>query len=566
MTETLERLSALLTELYSPQTTESLLPQITARLEQFPARERRAATLTERDVTLITYADSLQHDGEAPLQTLNRFANEHLRDAVSIIHLLPFFPYSSDDGFSVIDYYQIRPDLGNWQDLDALHQNFRLMFDAVVNHMSAQSEWFKAFLQRRRGFERLFATASPDDDLSTVTRPRTTPLLTPFAAANGDTLHVWTTFSADQVDLNFRAPETLLRILDVLLFYVEHGADVIRLDAIGFLWKEPGTTSIHLPNTHAVVQFFRAALDSVAPDVILITETNVPHAENISYFGDGTNEAQLVYNFTLPPLLFHSLLAADCRKLAAWINTLTTPSPQTTFFNFTASHDGIGVRPVEGILDTSELDRLIEHTEAVGGRVSYRNNPDGSRSPYELNVTYVDAIGGIDGSPKTQARRFLVSQAVMLALAGMPAVYIHSLLGSRNDHEGIARTGHNRSINRAKLSLETVNAELADSNSFRARVFDAYRHMLDVRRRTPAFHPNAAQAAEALNDGAVLMLTRTPSGGEPLYCLFNLSGDVQEVTLENSAYMDLLSVSMCHGPRIRLEPYGVLWLLVPVAG
>lgn len=563
MPDATDRLFVLLTQLYGPTTAADLLPQVMARLESFPRRPQTTAAyaLSERDITLITYGDTLNHEAEPPLQTLNHFAQSHLSSSVSAIHILPFYPYSSDDGFSVIDYYAVRPDLGDWDDLVALHQHFRLMFDAVINHMSAHSEWFQAFLKRKRGYSRLFATALPQDNLATVTRPRTSPLLTPFEAADGETLHVWTTFSADQVDLNYRAPETLLRILDVLLFYIERGADIIRLDAIGFLWKEPGTTSIHLPQTHAAVQFYRAALDVVAPDVILITETNVPHAENIAYFGDGTNEAQLVYNFTLPPLLLHTLLSADCRKLAAWVNTLKAPSPQTTFFNFTASHDGIGVRPVEGILDADELARLVAHTEAVGGRVSYKPNLDGSRSPYELNVTYVDAMAGLDAPVETQVQRFLVSQAVMLSLAGMPAVYIHSLLGSRNDQAGVARTGQNRSINRAKLDASAVAAELADPNSFRARVFSRYRHMLEVRRNTPAFHPNAAQFAEALNQGAVLAITRTPPGSAPVLGLFNVSGDAQEVALPGAAYIDSLTRSRVLGSAAQVPPYGILWLV-----
>src|SRR5690606_35016656 len=108
--------------------------------------------------------------------------------------------------------------------------------------------------------------------------------------------------SADQVDLNFKNPAVLLATTRALLFYVEHGAKFIRLDAIAYLWKEIGTPCIHLPQTHQVIQLMRAVLDEVAPDVRLITETNVPHPDNISYFGAGTNEAQLVYNFALPPL------------------------------------------------------------------------------------------------------------------------------------------------------------------------------------------------------------------------------------------------------------------------
>lgn len=558
-----ERIRALLTELYGPHEAEIAETKLRRRLEnaRIPAPRTRER-FSERDITLITYGNTLLRDGEAPLATLYDFLCRHLIGTISTVHILPFFPYSSDDGFSVMDYYAVNPALGTWDDIARIGQHFRLMFDAVVNHMSAQSDWFKAFLRGEPEFQDLFFVESPETDLSSVTRPRTTPLLTAFETASGQTIHVWTTFSADQVDLDFRSPNTLLRILDVLLYYVERGADVIRLDAIGFLWKEPGTTCIHLRQTHAIVQLMRATLDAVAPHIVLITETNVPHAENVSYFGDGHNEAQLVYNFTLPPLLLHTLLSGNGEQLATWINSLETPSDQTTFFNFTASHDGIGVRPVEGILDASDLQRMIEHVERIGGRISYRNNPDGSRSPYELNVTYVDAVANPDETPAEHIRRFLLSQAVMLALAGVPAVYIHSLLGSRNDLEGMAVKGHNRAINRAQLQLDQIEAELDDPQSFRAQIFHNYLHLIQQRIRHFAFHPNGAQRAFTRNDGQVLIIERTaPDESERILALHNLTSRPQTVALDRAGGRDILAEQAIVADNVELEPYAVRWIL-----
>ena len=160
---------------------------------------------------------------------------------VDDIHLLPFYPYSSDDGFSVIDYKQVNPALGTWDDVARVGQNFHLMFDGVINHISAQSAWFKAFLQDDPKYRDYFIVVEGEPDLSQVVRPRTLPLLTEFTTPSG-AKKVWTTFSADQIDLNYANPEVLLDIIDVLLFYVAHGAELIRLDAIAYLWKEIGTT------------------------------------------------------------------------------------------------------------------------------------------------------------------------------------------------------------------------------------------------------------------------------------------------------------------------------------
>ncbi len=562
MTTAHERLRQCLARVYPPDLAESAYQGILRLLQSAPPPPApKGEYFSEQTVTLITYGDTLRAEGEPPLQTLQRFCRAYLADALDTIHLLPHYPYSSDDGFSVMDYYAVDPALGTWEDVQRLGADFRLMFDAVINHMSAQSDWLKRFLADDPAFSGLFFVESPEADLRAVVRPRTTPLLTPFTKADGSTVHLWTTFSADQVDLDYRQPATLLRILDVLLFYVAQGAQVLRLDAIAFLWKQAGTPSIHLPQTHAIIQAIRAVMDIYAPHVVLITETNVPHAENISYFGDGTNEAQLVYNFTLPPLLFYSLTVGDAEKLCEWLNTLQSPSGRTAFFNFTASHDGIGVRPVEGILSADELKVLIDVVERRGGRVSYRAQSDGSRAPYELNCTYVDAIADPALPLALQVRRFLLSQGVMLALAGVPAVYIHSLLGSRNDLEGVARTGQNRSINRAKLALAEIEMALNTPQSFRAQVFSGYKRLLQVRRAQRAFHPLGAQRASLLNGGRVLALERrAPDDAQAIRALFNFSGEAQRVPLENRTTEDVIDGAPISDGQVSLPPYGMSWL------
>jgi len=360
-----ETIRASLIALYGPDVGSSTHARLATRLARFP-KQYETSRLTERDTILITYGDEVSESGGAPLHTLAAFCRKYLLGVVSGIHILPFYPYSSDDGFSVIDYRAVDPRLGTWDDIAQLGEGFRLMFDAVINHISRQSDWFQGFLRDDPSFRGYFIVIKGRPDLSAVVRPRITPLLTEVSTASG-LKQVWTTFSDDQIDLNYANPDVLLEILDLLLFYVGHGADFIRLDAIAYLWKEPGTSCIHLPQTHRIVQLIRAVLDQVAPHVRLITETNVPHRDNVSYFGDGFNEAQLVYNFALPPLTLHAIQTGDARALSEWAANLALPSPQTTFFNFLASHDGIGLNPVRGILSEAQIDALVAKTEAHGG-------------------------------------------------------------------------------------------------------------------------------------------------------------------------------------------------------
>lgn len=554
----------LLTRIYGPRRGQDALNRIRHLLTDMVANPLSTAPVypDEKEVVLITYADSVRQPDQAPLQTLRAFARKRLEGVVSTIHLLPFFPYSSDDGFAVVDYRRIDPTLGGWEDVRAFAPDFRLMFDWVVNHISAQNPWFEAYLNDRPGYEQLAIEVDPGQDLSMVTRPRSLPLLTPFNKADGRVVHLWTTFSADQIDLNFASIDVLVRMLDVMATYIRNGADILRLDAIAYLWKQIGTPCIHLPQTHWMVKLFRAILDVVAPHVILITETNVPHEENIRYFGQGGDEAQMVYNFTLPPLLLHCFLQEDVTALRRWAGTLELPHPRTAFLNFSASHDGIGVRPLEGIVPAADIAHLVRSVKANGGRVSYRRNHDGTESPYELNITYLDALRGEGpGGDERHARRFLASQSIALALPGVPAIYIHSLLGSRNWQEGVRLTGRARSINREKLDARRLAPEMENPGTFRSRVFSFFTHMIRVRRRQPAFHPKADFEIPDLSP-RVFAIVRN-GGAQRLLALTNISS--QAVTVDAGAYMgsacrDLLSDHKAFSGHVALAPHGILWL------
>ena len=332
--------------------------------------------------------------------------------------------------------------------MQALAGQVDLMFDLVLNHVSRRSQWFQRYLEGSSPYDRYFIEVDPQADVSQVTRPRSLPLLTPVQTARGER-HVWTTFSADQMDLNFAEPAVLLEMLDLLLFYAAEGARIIRLDAIAYLWKKIGTSCIHLPQTHEVVKLMRSVLADVAPHVLLLTETNVPHAENIAYFGAG-DEAHMVYQFSLPPLLLDALVSEDATSLMRWLAALKPPPSGNTFFNFTASHDGIGVRPLEGLVPEERIAQLSAAVRARQGHVGTRRDAHGNDKPYELNITYLDALRDDAGAfSPAQIQRFLTSQAVMLALQGIPGVYFHSLVGTPNDVAAVPREAASRVVSTA---------------------------------------------------------------------------------------------------------------------
>jgi glucosylglycerate phosphorylase len=563
-----------LTFLYGPDTAAWAAERLLARLEQFAAdhpqlRQAAGERLTQDDTILITYGDQVREEGAPPLRTLAEVLGSSFRGVVSGVHILPFFPYTSDDGFSVSDFTTVDPALGAWEDLGPLREQYRLMYDAVVNHCSASHAWFGAFLAGEPGAERRFIAMDPETDLRGITRPRTTPVLTPFETPAG-IRHIWTTFSADQIDLNYGDPGLLLEMTDVLLLYVAQGAQLIRLDAIGYLWKEVGTRCIHLPQTHRVVQLWRSVLDAVAPGVLLVTETNVPHADNISYFGDGANEAQMVYQFPLAPLTLNAFHRGSARHLTAWASQLAPPSRGTTFFNFLASHDGIGVVPASGILSPEEVTELVAKAQTHGGHVSSKNNPDGTQSPYELNITLFDALS----DPRDEAEgvqrkidRFVCANAIMLALQGVPGIYVHSLIGSPNYYQGVKETGRFRSINREKWDRAELERRLVDSSDRSGVVLARMADLIAKRRREAAFHPAAPQRVVDAGDGVFAFLRTAEGGSERILCAHNVSavpqrlrhGDVPE--LAGVPARDLVSGSdVPAGGELELAPYQVVWL------
>lgn len=567
----------LLASLYGDATADALTARVVALADGWRPRLARVnsagiARLTEREVLLITYADQVQEPGQPPLRTLHRFATQHLPGAVSGMHLLPFYPWSSDDGFAVKDFLAVDPACGTWDDVTRLGEHFDLMFDAVFNHVSVQGVWFRGFLADDPAGRDCFITVTGSPDLSQVIRPRTLPLLTEFLSASGPR-RVWTTFGPDQADLNFRNPEVLFRVLDTLLFYVAHGARFLRLDAVAFLWKEPGTPCLHLPQTHRIIQLFRAVLDEVAPQVRLITETNVPHADNLSYFGDGTNEAQLVYNFALPPLVLHSFATGNAEKLTRWAQSLTLPSDRVTFFNFLASHDGIGLNPARGILSEEEIDALVARTLAHGGFISYKDAGGGRRVPYEMNINFLDALSDPAAAEPVElaARKMCTAHAILLSLPGVPGIYFHSLFGSRGDRAGAEASGIPRRINREKLELARLESELADAGSLRARVLAGLRQLLGIRHQHPALAPAAPQRVLAIDPRVFAVLRPSQDGADAVLCLQNVSSEPVPLDLETVGpggpeWHPLPDSGRGHAPggRVVIAPYGSSWVaLIP---
>ena len=522
----------------------------------------------QSDNILITYGDSIVDGDETPLHTLHRLLNDYLQDTISGVHILPFFPYSSDDGFAVMDYLAVNPSVGEWGDIAAIGKDYRLMSDVVLNHASSRSRWFDNFKKREDPGKDFFFECDPETDLSAVVRPRNSPLLTEVETADG-TRHVWCTFSADQVDLNFANPRVLVEFVRIIRHYLEHGVRMFRMDAVAFLWKVPGTSCVHLPETHEIIKLLRTLIEHHTRDAIVITETNVPNRENLTYFGNA-NQAHMIYNFSLPPLLLYTLVEGDCRHLKTWMMSMPPPQSGTAYLNFIASHDGIGLRPLDGLLEQSDIDRMLDCMRQFGGRVTMRKAREGYDKPYEINIALYDALQGTidNGRDLLQVDRFICAHAIMLALEGIPAIYIHSLFGTENDYQRVENTGRARTINRHIWHENDLRAALSDETRHHRQVFDRMCALVQLRSKQPAFHPNAVQFTMHLGTKIFAFWRQSMDRSQSIFCLYNVTNTPQTVALadinlvDTDAWRDLISGETYEDSKtsVELAPYQAVWL------
>ncbi|SFD03393.1 sugar phosphorylase [Tropicimonas isoalkanivorans] len=521
----------------------------------------------ETDTLVITYGNSLVDGMHKPLDLLRHFLEKNVAGVISGVHILPFFPFTSDDGFAVTDYTTVNSNLGDWSDIRRISDEFKLMSDLVLNHVSSFSTWFQEYRQGHPPYDKFFFEASPDEDLSSVVRPRTSPLLREVSTVNGPR-HVWCTFSHDQVDLDFRNPDVLLEFLRVIRLHVDNGVRIVRLDAVAFIWKEIGTSCIHLPQTHAIVRLIRLLFDYASEPLVLLTETNVPNTENLSYFGN-MNEAHSIYNFSLPPLMLHAMLNGTSRALNRWQMAMPPAQLGCAYLNFTASHDGIGMRGAEGLITQEETDAIVGAIRDFGGLVSMRSLPGGGEKPYELNITWFDAMKGtVEGADDLQFERFLCSQTIVMALEGLPAFYIHSLLATPNDHAGVEKTGINRAINRHRWDYPTLREHLEDPDSIHARVLSEMKRRISVRIRQKAFHPNATQFTLHLGDDFFGFWRQSINREQSIFAIHNVTREHASIPthainlIGGEAWVDLLSGEeiTANDAAIDFAPYQCRWI------
>jgi sucrose phosphorylase len=584
-----DRILKRLTFLYDGKTAQAWYPELERILKVHHAHKPSEMSdleknydsterFTQKDMVLITYGDLIEGEQHNPLASLAYFVERpQLRGIFNTIHILPFFPYSSDRGFSVTNFRKVDPKLGSWKEIAEIGKRYHLMFDGVLNHISARSRAFREFLNGNPYFRDMVVHYdSPDaltpEQIQLIRRPRTSDLLTKFESIDGP-IWVWTTFSPDQVDLNYQNPLVLMQIMDILLLYIRNGADVMRLDAVTYLWEEPGTTGASLEQTHEILKLIRDVVDLVAPGVALLTETNVPHEENISYFGDGTDEAHMVYNFALPPLVLHTFYSKDVTALSNWARDLEYPTSKTTYLNILDTHDGVGVMGVRDILTEDQIQELIRKAVDNNALISYRSSREGSEKPYEINTTWWGALNNPDSGEdlQVQIRRFVASRCIPFLIKGVPAIYFVGLGAVPNDPSVAETTDSKRDINRHPLSESQINEDLTDPASPLSLIRESLGHIALIRIKERAFHPGGEHRILSISPQVFTVLRTSPEADERILCLINVSDEPQNIDIPESdleerttGWMDLVGGKGYGNEEdflsMELEPYQVMFL------
>lgn len=515
---------------------EKLIPFVTDKIQSLNkvAVGKSEKLFSEKDTMLITYADQFSSQDKNNIQTLNDFIEQELQGCTNIIHILPFYPWTSDDGFSPTDYQQVRPEYGEWRDIETIPS--KKMFDCVFNHISTESELFKKALAGDVETQSMFHIVSEEEyksdefqsDIKKIVRPRTSPLFTPYNF-NGETKYVWTTFSSDQVDTNLNSLPMMKYLLETFFLYIEKGAQYFRIDAVPFMWKDWGTNCSHRPKTHRFVQLLRSICDAIDTDLYIVTESNVPHQENISYWGNGGNEAHIIYNFSLAPLILHALTFQTNEYISDWAKQVFDISPATTYLNFTASHDGIGMRGLEGIVPEEDVATLCRLTEDKGGVVGKKRSRDGTERPYELNITWAQFLYEQEESDELFIKKVVNSHAIVMFFPGIGAHYLHNFLGTKNWTDGMEDSGIPRRLNRKKLEYPLNLSHLSK------RILEGLIHLVNYKCSQEVFSPSAKIEMIETSEPCIAFRRFTNSDSVDVY--FNLSSDNISVNgIELSSY------------------------------
>ena len=526
-------------------------------------RKKEDLKINESTSLVICYGNSVTDGNKKSLKVFNKFYKKYLKNNFDSVHFLPFYPSSSDSGFAVKDHYKIEPRLGSWKDVKIISKNCNVMADLVINHSSARGLWFSNFLKNKSPGKDYFFTVDKKFNSKKVIRPREHKLLKKIKLFN-ETKYLWRTFSPDQIDLNFKNPKVLIRFIKIIFNLINNGVRIFRLDAIAYLWKENGNTCINHTNTHNIIKFIRLVCNLLKTECIIVTETNLPEKENLSYFGNN-DEANWVYNFSLAPILVYSLLFEDSNKITKWSKNFPIAKLNNNYLNFIASHDGIGMRPIEGILSTSTQKKFLSRLKKNGGEFSYRKVQGVRKKVYEANITLFNAFkySDFDKSGIFGFERYMAAHTIMISFDGIPAIYFNSMFGNSNDNSKYIISGNKRDLNRYRWNKDKIEDHLKDQNSKQNKYYKNMSNILAIRSKQKAFHPNAIRKTLKLGANFFGIKRISTDNKQSIYCITNMTSKLQLLKVNKNIFYkrNLFNSKLTKkSGKIQFEPFQTVWL------
>ena len=434
----------------------------------------------KNQVQLITYVDRLSGGGLSELRAL---LNGHLRGIFGGVHLLPFFnPIDgADAGFDPIDHTEVDSRLGTWEDVGTLSEDFELTADLIVNHISSKSLQFQDYYRQGPDsqfagmfltYDRVFPLGASEADLLRIYRPRPELPFTNVRLESGERRLLWTTFAAQQIDVDVDHPQCRAYLAAILERFRSARIRLIRLDAIGYAIKKPGTSCFMIPETFRFIALLAAQARALGMEVLVEVHSHYLQQLEIA------RKVDWVYDFALPPLVLHSLFTGDARPLAHWLTI--RPYNSVTVLD---THDGIGVIDVgadgegeSGLLASAEIDQLVEtiHSRSQGESRRATGAAANNLDLYQVNCTFYDALG-------RRGNEYLIARAVQFFVPGVPQVYYVGLLAGTNDMDLFARTRVGRDVNRHYFTPGEIQSAVANP------VVHNLLALIDLRNTHPAF-------------------------------------------------------------------------------
>jgi glycosidase len=563
---------------------------------------------SHKDIILNSYPDSIISESTSPLAALRKFGEEFLSNTINGIHILPFYPWDTDRGFSVLDYYEVDPRNGSWQDIRAIASTFdSLMIDVVINHASIDNSIVQQALLKQDYHNYVLTFDDQNkpshDELVKITRARPSPVLTRYALVKDSfdndkatLVHpeekgqgwVWTTFSRSntpdgnidtrQVDFNFKNSKVFIEFLKIILEYISHGARWIRLDAIGYLWKEIGTNCLHRPQTHVITQLYSeilALLESFS--IVLIAEVNEPQEKALQYLGlTEEPESDMIYLFTHFPLAVHAILSGTAKYYMNWLPSLI-PAIGKLFVTVLGTHDGMGQKPIGDWLPSSEKEFL--QTTLVnkhGALPNFAHLSGGQKIIYELCSTPWSFINPKNSKHdrKIAIRRYSAVFTLGLMIKGVPSIYINGLLGIPNSEETL---DENRTVNRQRLNESELLNILRDEANINSQILTELLRITEIRQNEPSFDLAGRFKPVTIHDSIVSIILSSNDQKDNLLAMVNVSNEIVNLKLDlknlggNKQRPEIHLVDILANEIIRetsniseisvmLEPYQARWI------